>query len=135
MLIAFVTDKNTKQKQYTNSISNHPQSLRWLCGGLISLLKALKRSIPRPMLSKFMPIIPNKARGSSMPLLNLEASFISLTNMSKWGISRAEKKVTQLRIHSAFTILLSAVRIPAIRRIFRTCRNTECSSQINVRIR
>ena len=93
----------------------------------LSLLKAPKRSMPRKILSKFIPAIPNKASGSSTPCPNLWASLMSLAVMRMWDTTLAKMKVTQLSIHSNFTILLLASRIPAIRLTFLTCRNIECS--------
>lgn len=98
--------------------------------GLFSLLYALKRSIPRKTLRKFIPAMPKRARGSSTPFPNLEASLINLTVMRTWEMNLARVKVTQLRTHSAFTILLSAPRTPAIRRTFLMWRKIECSCKI-----
>lgn len=116
--------------RYRNSLWPSFCHSRWwgsFAWEFLSLLKAWKRSIPRVTLSKFIPAIPNKASGSSMPCPNLWASLRSLTVMRTWDTNRAKMKVAQLRTHSARTILLLASRIPAIRRSFLTCRNIECS--------
>uniref|UniRef100_A0A2P2IPP2 Uncharacterized protein n=1 Tax=Rhizophora mucronata TaxID=61149 RepID=A0A2P2IPP2_RHIMU len=83
--------------------------------------------MPRAALSRFIPAMPNRASGNSTPFANLDASAISLTVMSMWGMSLAKTKVVQLRNHSALTLLLLASRKPAIRLTFLTCRKIECS--------
>ena len=127
--------KQWKQWNKLQLFSEHEvcHSRWWLeFWGLFSLLKALKRSIPRKTLSKFIPTIPNSASGSSTPLSNLEASQITLAVMRIWAANLAVMKVTQLRTHSILTIMLLASRNPAIRRTFLTCRKIECSCMIKV---
>lgn len=58
--------------QYGTFLFNHSRwGCRLPCWDFLSLLKALKRSRPRPMLSKFIPAMPNRASGSSTPFPNL----------------------------------------------------------------
>ena len=83
--------------------------------------------MPRKIFSRFIPAIPDRASGSSIPFPNLGASIRSLAVMSTWDTNLARTNAVQLRNHSAFTNLFLLSRTPAIRRTFLTCRKIECN--------
>lgn len=115
---------------YTNQKKKNIQSR---CGcWFLSRLNALKRSRPRKTLSRFIPAMPKRASGSTIPFSNLGASTMSLYVIKMWQTTLAKMNIAQLSIHSTLTTRLLASRSPAIRRTFLTWRKMEWSWQSRI---